>query len=343
VILASPLVTSIAVSPHTRYLVMSKRVGPTNWYADQILATTEPLDILFLGSSRTLSTIDHATLQREMGRERDATKSPLRSATLAAYFDADDLSYTFLEDFFARRKARLVVVEYPDPEFPQTDSNPAEKYLRTVDWRDPGLDLRRPALAATSYSEMALIGPRLWVASIVPPGPPVKGVYRFMSDAADFADTQGTVAPNWGYSAQKVGGPRAPFVESTLPDPPLPAILIRPGAPLPPGVALIDAPLTPMQSAYLPAIKALCEKNGAVLALLKQPLAEHQDPDVIRVSRQVIALGIPIVATSRTRMFDHAPIEKIRQHYFNYFHFNSNGARRAAQAYAPALAALLRQ
>src|SRR5581483_4013293 len=65
-ILVSPLLTNIMVRPQTRYLVMSKRAGPTNWYADQIFKSKDPLDILFLGSSRIFSAIDHAALQRAM-------------------------------------------------------------------------------------------------------------------------------------------------------------------------------------------------------------------------------------------------------------------------------------
>jgi hypothetical protein len=338
-ILVTPLVTSAVVGPQTRYLVMSKRVGPTNWYANQILRKREPLDIVFLGSSRILSAIDHAALQRQMA----AAGAHPATATLAADFNANDLTYTFLKDFFAHRKARLVVIAYPDPEFPETDSNPAEKYIRSVDPRDPALDVGRPGLAASSYAEMALIGSRLLVASVIPPGPIVKGQYNFMSDAAALEDTRGTMAPDWGYSKSKVGGTRAPFVKSVLWDPPQPAIVIRPNAPLPPEVALTDAPLTPLEAAYLPAIKALCERNGAVLALLKQPFAEHQDPRVIAVSRQVVALGIPIIATSRQRMYGEATVDQIRTQYYNYFHQNSNGARRAAQAYAPALGELLGQ
>ena len=318
---------------------MSKRVGPTNWYTDQIFKNTEPLDILFVGSSRMMSAIDHTTLRQEIGTSR----AHFTSATLAALFNADDLSYTFLKDFFARRKARLVVLNYPDPRFPQTDSNPSEKYIRSLDSGDPGLDLARPTLFATSYSEMALIAPRLWVASIVPPGPIVKGVYNFMSDTADPERTHGTLALDWGYSKREIGGPYAPFVRSDLPTRPLPAIVIRPGAPLPPEVALIDAPLTPIEAAYLPAIKALCEKNGAVLVLMKQPFAERQDPKIIELSRQIIALGIPIVATSRERLFGDTPKAEVVKFYHNYFHLNSNGARRDAQAFAPALSEFLRQ
>ena len=144
-VLALPVLTTEAVSLQTRYLVMSKRVGPTDWHANQILKETEPLDILFLGSSRMLAAVDHAALQQELEKRG----LHVTTATIGAEFNAVDLSYLFLRDFFARRKARLVVVQAPELEFPQTDSNPSVKYIHTLRPDDPGLDLSRPTLAAT--------------------------------------------------------------------------------------------------------------------------------------------------------------------------------------------------
>jgi hypothetical protein len=106
---------------------------------------------------------------------------------------------------------------------------------------------------------------------------------------------------------------------------------------------LVDKPLTPIEAAYLSAIKALCDKNGATLALIYEPFADHQDPDTIEMPRQLLALDVPIIAETRNRMFGSAPIEKIRQYYSDYFHFNSNGAREAAKIYEPAVGALLGQ
>ena len=42
------ILTALIVSPETRYLVMSKRVGPSDWHANQILKETGSLDILVL-------------------------------------------------------------------------------------------------------------------------------------------------------------------------------------------------------------------------------------------------------------------------------------------------------
>jgi hypothetical protein len=337
-ILALPVLTTYAVNSQTRYLVMSKRVGPTDWHANQILKETAPLDILFLGNSRMLAAIDHATLQQEFQkRGRRVT-----SATIGAQFNAQDLSYTYLRDFFDRRKARLVIVQAPEVEFPQTDSNPSVKYIRTLRRRDPGLDLSRPALAAPDYGEMALIGPRLLLASVLSPGPIVRGVFNFRSENPNLEETLGTVAPDWGYRERDdVAGPRTPFVTADLPDGALPAILIRPGAPIPPGVVLIDNPLSPTEAAYLPAIKALCSKNNAKLAFMYEPFADHQNPNIIEVPRQLLALDVPIIAETRNRMFGDATIEKMRQYYSDYFHFNSNGSREGTRLYAPAIESLL--
>jgi hypothetical protein len=333
-ILALPLVTTLVVSPHTRYLLMSKRAGPSDWHANQIFKETEPLDVLFLGNSRTLSAIDHAALEREV----QLPGTHFASATLGANFNGYDLTYTFLNDFFARRHARLVVVQYPD--FPQLDNNPAEKYIRRLGQPDPGLDIENPALTARDYGEMALVGPRLALASVIPPGPLAHEGFKVIEDTPNLDDTRGSIAPDWGYQESKTA-PRAAFVRDELPRRPLPAILIRPNGPLPSEVSVSDTPLTPIETTYLPAIKSLCEKNGVELAMMMEPIADDDDPRRIVVSRQVLALGIPIMAASRERTFGDAPIDRIREYYSNYIHFNSNGARRNAEVYGPVLQAIL--
>jgi hypothetical protein len=333
-ILLSPILTELAVSPETRYLVMSKRVGPSDWHTNQILKETGPLDILFLGNSRMLTAIDHTVLREEV----HTPGAPLRSETIAANFNGYDLSYTFLTDFFAHRHARLVVVNYPD--FPQIDNHPAEKYVRRLGQPDPGLDINRANLAITNYAEMALIGPRLALASIIRPGPITRLGYRSMENLADLEQTQGSYAPDEGYQENK-DSPRVDFVRYQSPDSPRPAVTIRQGGSIPPGVVLTDRALTPIESAYLPAIKALCEKNNAVLALMMLPMADSQGP--IEISRQVLALGLPIVAASLESMFGDIPTQRIKENYFDHIHFNANGARRSAEVYGLALQAQLQQ
>ena len=339
-ILALPVLTTYTVNPQTRYLVMSKRVGPTDWHVNQILKETEPLDVLFVGNSRILAAVDHAALQQELQRRG----RHLATATIGAQLEAEDLAFTYLRDFFARRRARLVIVQSPEIEFPQLDTNPSTKYIRSLVRPDPGLYFSTLALATVEYGEMVMIAPRLLLASIIPPGPIVQGVFNFRSETADLEKTRGAIAPDWGYQDPGPGAaPRAPFIKSALADTPLPALLIRPGAPIPPGVVLVDRPLTPIEGVYLPAIKKLCDQNGAMLALMNEPFANRQDPDTVEVPRQLVALGIPIIVETRNCMFGKTPEETILQYYSDYFHFNSNGAREGAKVYAPAIETLLGQ
>jgi hypothetical protein len=333
-ILLSPILTTLVVSPETRYLVMSKRVGPSDWHMNQILKETGPLDILFLGNSRMLTAIDHMALREQV----HTPSAPLKSETIGANFNGYDMVYTFLTDFFAHRHARLVVINYPD--FPQVDNHPAEKYVRRLGQPDPGLDIGNPGLTIPNYAEMALIGPRLALASIMRPGSISRQGYRSMEVIADLEleRTQGSYVADEGYQENKAS-PRAAFVRYQSPNSPRPAVTIRLGEPMPPGIVLTDRALTPIESAYLPAIKALCEKNGAALAILMLPMTNSQGPT--EVSRQVLALGIPIVAASLESMFGDIPTERINENYFDHIHFNANGARRSAEAYGPALQALL--
>ena len=332
-ILLSPILTALIVSPETRYLVMSKRVGPSDWHTNQVLKETRPLDILVLGNSRMLTAIDHAALREEV----HTPDGPLRSETIAARFNGYDLTYTFLKDFFKHRRARLVVINYPD--IPQIDNHPGQKYIRILGQPDPGMDIKSPGLAITDYAEMALIGPRLALASIIRPGSLSRQGYRTM-DFPDFEETRGSITPDEGYQEDKTS-PRAAFAQYDSPEKPQPAIIIRPGASLPPGVVLTDTALTSIESAYLPAIKTLCEKNDAVLAFMMLPMATSQDP--IEISSQVLALGVPIMAASPESMFGKIPLERIKENYFDPLHLNSNGARRSSRVFGPALQTLLEQ
>jgi hypothetical protein len=333
-ILLSPVLTALVVSPETRYLVMSKRVGPSDWHTNQVLKETRPLDILVLGNSRMLTAIDHTALREHV----HTPDGPLRSETIAARFNGYDLTYTFLKDFFKHRHARLVVINYPD--IPQIDNHPGQKYIRTLGEPDPGLDVKSPGLAITDYAEMALIGPRLALASIFRPGSLTRQGYRTMEDFPDYEKTRGSYTPDEGYQENKAS-PRATFAQYESPDKPQPAIIIRPGAPLPPGVVLTNTALTLIELAYLPAIRALCEDNDAKLAFMMLPLATSQEP--IQVSSQVLALGVPVIAASPESMFGNVSSERIKENYFDPLHLNSNGARRSAQVFGPALQTLLEQ
>jgi hypothetical protein len=333
-ILLSPILTTLIVSPETRYLVMSKRVGPSDWHTSEVLKETGPLDILVLGNSRMLMAMDHAALREDVS----APDGPLKSETIAARFNGYDLSYTFLRDFFIHRHARLVVINYPD--IPQIDNHPGEKYIRTLGQPDPGLDIKTPSLTVTDYAEMAMIGPRLALASIVRPGTTTRTGYRTAEDFPDYEATRGSFIPDDGYQEAKTS-PRAPFARYDSPDKPYPAIIISPGAPLPPGVVMTDRPFTPIESAYLPAIKALCERNDAILAFMQIPMANSEG--TIEISSQVLALGVPIIAASSEMMFGNISSDRIKENYYDHLHFNSNGARRSAAVFGPAFQTLLQK
>jgi hypothetical protein len=332
-VLISPVVTTLVVGPNTRYLVMSKRTGPSDWHAKQLTAEWEPLDIVFMGNSRIETAVDHDALQRVMALRGEN----IRSATIAVDWDGYDLVYTFLSDFFVRRRARLVVVHYP--EFSQAGAHPAQKYVRKLWPADPGLDPRSAAFSTTNYGEMALIGMRLVLAALIPPRAIDLAAYRSMEDFHLDA-ARGSHLLRRGYSADRTL-PYAPFVRSVVPGNPPGAELINPDAPLPEDVIVTDAPLSPIESAYLPALKALCEKNGAELVIMRLPLASAPDRKVVEVSRAVLSLGVPIMVASLNRMFGDVPELRIQEQYYDARHFNFNGMQQSADAYAPALQTLL--
>jgi hypothetical protein len=341
-ILFSPGLTTLAVTPEIRYLVTSIRIGPSDWHANQIFEQTAPLDVLFIGHSGIWTAIDHAELDREMA----ARGIPTESATIGFTGSGYDFVYTMLTDFFARRRARLVVVNYPDVHLHQTFSNPAEKYVRRISLFDPGLDLGKPALAATNYGEMALVGFRLLLASIIHPRPAdMKGYPTSWGFSDHLEATKGSLLREVGFQEEKWRtGLRPPtFVTRILPGDPLGAMIVGAGFPPPAWVNLTDEPLTPIESTYLPAIKALCEKNGAVLALMLPPEATVRDKSKIEISRQALALGIPIMAATLDMLFGDVSDGSVKDHYSDQRHLNKNGARQGAKAFATPLQVLLTQ
>jgi hypothetical protein len=104
---------------------------------------------------------------------------------------------------------------------------------------------------------------------------------------------------------------------------------------------MTDRPFTPIESAYLPAIKALCERNDAILAFMQIPMANSEG--TIEISSQVLALGVPIIAASSEMMFGNISSDRIKENYYDHLHFNSNGARRSAAVFGPAFQTLLQK
>ena len=68
---------------------------------------------------------------------------------------------------------------------------------------------------------------------------------------------------------------------------------------------------------------------------MQLPMANSQGP--IELSRQVLALGVPVIAASTEMMFGNVSADHIKENYFDHLHFNSNGSRRSAEVFGPAL------
>ena len=178
---------------------------------------------------------------------------------------------------------------------------------------------------------MALIGPRLALTTIIPPGSIRLGGYRTMEDFKDLKDTHGTYAPDEGYQESKTA-PRAAFVRSSSLGSPLPGLTIRAG-----GGESSPTNLDG-QGAHANRIRVSSRNQDALREEWRGPrvpTAPNRNQRTATGDRSVAPSARarnPIVAASLETMFGDAPAERIRENYSNYIHFNSNGARLSAKS-----------
>jgi hypothetical protein len=329
-ILVAPVLADYLVPTEARYRMMSKRLGPTDWHAEQIFADTTELDILFLGSSRMLAGFDHVVLDAALSTDG----GPPKTATIATDYANSDLNFLILTDFFARRKAKLVVLSFPEP--PQAFSHPGAKYIRRFDLRDPAISMRTPSVAISNFAEAALISPRLLVAALIPPKP-IKA-----AEDTQLSLNHGTRMMDVGFK-NKPGEPDVPFVApDAYPEEPK-AELIEAGSPLPKWISTFEEHLSNIEAAYLPAIRSLCEKHGAKLAFVRFPMADLSERSGIKISREGLNAGLPLIAADLDMLFgDKMSLNAIKRFYRDKAHFNRVGTGVAARGFAPALKELWR-
>lgn len=333
-VLASPLILSLILPDKTRYLTMSKRVGPSDWHAAQVFEDTAPIDILVMGNSRMTTAVDHDILM-QVATERGRT---VLSQTLGANFNGYDLAYQTLQDMLPRRKVGLVVVNHPDT--PQDDSHPGMKYVNRPDGTDSALARAHPRLFLRDWGEMALIAPRLAVGAIIPPGPINLSQYRSSeSFPSNLFDTRGSWLFRRGSKLNATS--EKPFVDRYADDRTGGTVMVlMHDAPVPPGVTMVDQPLSAMDAFYLAAIDELCRHHGTQLAMMSLPFA-GEEPGTIAVSRQAVETGIPVLAASIEGIFGTVPRDHVEDSYYNSSHFNSAGAGRTAVVFADSLLSLL--
>lgn len=329
----SPIATSFVVPVETRFKVMSRRTGPSDWHTKIALSDHSNLDVLFVGHSQTLTNIDHDILRNDL-KQRGID---LRAATVAMTWGNLDFAYYYLEELFRHRKVNIVVLPFG---VRQNDPHAATKYLLSLKNVDVSLAFGHPIVAITNYAEMSLISLRLLEALVFPPGPQNLLAFQWWREVGEQLErTRGVWLAKRGYDNGKEVDS---FVTRGIRQDVVGYVFVQQeGQPARVDLQFGNEPLGSLEETYLPAIKKLCEKQGTRLVLMQQPALREDEFYKASIPKEAANFKIPIMYSSIEAIFNTTDTSILKDYFYNASHMNANGAKQNAYAIAPAIASLL--
>lgn len=321
-LLLSPVMLRLAGAPNRAevYRGVPLQAGEYTFLEREIFEERAEFDMVFVCSSLLAAAIDAPTVQRELSRAlgRQATV-----AVLGANWQGLDLEYVLLRDLLDHRKARMVVMSMPIPEF--TSDRPhvqAFRWLRFGDFPDALSSL--PARSKLIlYAEYVLGAPRQWLMLLRP----------------NRTDPAKAVSPTFGTGYQESGYYGASFVtEDRQPPPIAPDSMIYSEA----TAAQFNfhgLPLGEYQRHFAREISKPLRSSGAWLTLLHVPVDSERGMDVVPERMywpEVLSLPMTIAGVPAGTLFRGKTPEQF-YHYFYDQHMNTNGKMLFTRAIASTL------
>lgn len=321
-ILTSPLLLRW-IGPPSRaqmYKAVTLEAGSYAFLERQIFEERSDLDVVFVCSSLLDAAIDAPTFQRELSRRlgREA-----RVVVLSTNWQGMDLQYVLLRDLIDHRKARMVVMAMPIPEF--TSDRPhvqAFRWLRYGDFPDSLSGL--PKLSKLMmYGEYVLGAPRQWLTLLRP-----NLVYPELA-----------VSPTLGTRYKNIGYYGAPFVPEDRQPILIPAEEMIYSRETAGKFDFHGRPLGPYQLHFAQRLADPLRRGGSYLVLLHVPVADERGSGIVSERMfwpDVIGAPLSIAGISAGTLFAGKTPEQF-YHYFFDQHMNTNGKMLFTRAITPAL------
>jgi hypothetical protein len=322
-LLVSPVLLRTAGPPSRAeaYKAVPLAAGEYPYIERQLFEESSPVDMVFVCSSLLAAGIDAPTVQKELSR---ALGRQANVVLLSVNWQGLDLQYTLLRDLVDHRKARMVVMSMPIPEY--TSDRPhlqAFRWLRFGDFPEVVGQLPWQSRFML-YSENVLGAGRQWLTLLRPN----------LTDAerAD-SKTFGTV---YDWTSGYYG---APFVEEDRQPPAgIDGTIYSPDTAS--RFHFGGRPLGPYQLTFAREIGTQIRRSGAWLTLLHIPVADERGsgmipermywPDVIRVPMTIAGIPSGVLYAEKN--------DEQYYHYFSDQHMNTNGKMLFSRAIAPTLA-----
>jgi hypothetical protein len=301
---------------------MPENQGAFSFVKNEIYDNTEPIDLLFVGSSVTFGAIDAPQVERALS---DKIGRPARVMTFGHYFNSLDIVYQQVRDLVARKKVRMIFLSIPRLPYPEGPSPIAYRFMRYND--APEVFEALPVQSRLSvYACSVLRSPRDVLTLIRP---------NFVKNPSPFAKNLGADKADWGAGRD-----------------PLKFVRFAPAAPTFRSEDMIYSPETAdrfifsgedipeHQKIYLKMLVELLRREKIPFAMINIPQnTERLSPKIIerRNWSEDFGTEIPIIGVPPAALFSGLSEKDIELMFYDEMHFNTNGNEFYTKTILPAV------
>jgi len=333
-VLAGPYLVHWLLKPDgpSLYRTMPPRYGAYS-LVSELIDKGQPIDILIVGSSRSMTALDPVTIERELQLRYGLT---LNVVNLSFNWRGDELYYRLAKLVLERLPVGMVV-------WPETRSTPKRPHpLAHHLWLAPDENLDGAAFGAARRAGLygaAVLGVprRVWAAAF--PQPEVSP--RYARSLAVKREARGFQGERLGWKPKRGGQPAREFVE----------IKDFPRTEISPAEAIFTGEYSgsfarakaysPYQTYFLRRLAELCRQHGARFASIAIPsrfnARELKSEVDVRDLADRLPRTWPLIGISQGKLFEAIDLEGVKAYYKNENHLNLNGARFYSMVVTPAL------
>ena len=337
-VLTGPYLVHWLIKPDAQsvYRTMPPRYGAYT-LVSEVIEQGRPIDILIVGSSRSLTALDPVTIGQQI---RDRFGEDINIVNLSYNWRGDELYYRLVKVILARLPVRMVV-------WPETGATPSRAHpLAHFLWLAPEEDLagatfeldRRAGLYGAS---MLGVSRHLWGTAF--PHPEISR--RYGKNVDKKRKSRGFQAERRGWKSRHDGLPAREFVE--IREFPFPEIstseMIFNGEYT--GSFRRAKPYSSYQTYFLRRLAELCRQYDTRFVSVEIPV--HFDGRTVKSHLGIRDLTDkrprtwPTVGVPQSKLFEAIDLEEVKAYYKNANHLNLNGGRFYSVVIAPALWKLL--
>jgi hypothetical protein len=310
------------ITRRSSYEIMPENQGAFSFVRNEIFDNSEPIDLLFVGSSVTFGGIDAPQVERALSEK---IGRPARVMTFGHYFNSLDIVYMQVRDLLERKKVRMIFLSVPRLPYPEGPSPIAYRFMRYNE--APEVFGALPIQSRLSiYACSVLRSPRD-VLSLIRP--------NLGKNPSPFAKNLGADKADWGAMRAPLKfvryAPPAPFVriEDLIYSRETADRFLFSGE---------DIPLH--QKIYLEKLVELLRREKVPFAMINIPQnTERLSTKIIerRNWSEEFGAEIPIIGIPPAELFAGLSEKEIDLMYYDDMHFNTNGNEFYTKTILPAV------